>query len=53
MAYSTIIVKRGPLVLQTLYSPVQRNARAKKWEWMGRGVGAGKVGETFGIAFEK
>ena len=28
-----------PLVLQTLYAPVQRNARAKKWEWVGRGAG--------------
>jgi hypothetical protein len=25
--------KRGPLVVQTLYAPVQGNARAKKWEW--------------------
>jgi hypothetical protein len=33
-----IIGKRGPLVLQTLYAPVQENARAKKWEWVGRGV---------------
>jgi hypothetical protein len=31
--------KRGPLVRQTLYAPVQGNARAKKWEWVGRGVG--------------
>jgi hypothetical protein len=36
------------MVLQTLYAPVQGNARAKKWEWVGRGVGW----ETFGIAFE-
>jgi hypothetical protein len=28
--------KRGPLDLQTLYAPVQGNARAKKWEWVGR-----------------
>jgi hypothetical protein len=34
--------KRGPLVLQTLYAPVQGNARAKKREWVGRG--AGQVG---------
>jgi hypothetical protein len=34
-----IIGKRGPLVLQTLYAPVQGNARAKKWEWVGRGAG--------------
>jgi hypothetical protein len=33
MAQSAIIGKRGPLVLQTLYAPVQGNARAKKWEW--------------------
>jgi hypothetical protein len=33
--------KRGPLDLQTLYAPVQGNARAKKWEWVGRGVGGG------------
>jgi hypothetical protein len=38
------------LVRQTLYAPVQGNARAKKWEWVGRGVGGG--GGTFGIALE-
>jgi hypothetical protein len=27
------------------------NARAKKWEWVGRGVG-GRVWGTFGIALE-
>ena len=27
--------ERGPLDLQTLYAPVQGNARAKKWEWVG------------------
>ena len=36
-----------PLVLQTLYASVQRNTRAKKWEWVGRGVG-GWVGELVG-----
>jgi hypothetical protein len=40
-----------PLVLQTLSAPVQRNARAKKREWVGRGAG-GRVWEIFGIAFE-
>jgi hypothetical protein len=25
--------------MQTLYVPVQGNARAKKWEWVGRGIG--------------
>jgi hypothetical protein len=39
--------KRGPLDLQTLYAPVQGNARAKKWEWMGRGVGGGRVWGDF------
>ena len=41
----------GPSVLQTLYAPVQRNTRAKKWEWVGRGVCVGgKLRGTFGIA---
>jgi hypothetical protein len=40
-----------PLVLQTLYASVQRNTRAKKWEWVGRGVGR-RVWGTFGIAFD-
>jgi hypothetical protein len=40
------------LVLQTLYASVQGNARAKKWEWVGRGVGGGGYGGTFGIVFE-
>ena len=44
--------KRGLLVLQTLYSPVQGNTRAKKWEWVGRRAGRGVYGGTFGIAFE-
>jgi hypothetical protein len=30
------------LVLQTLYAPVQGNARAKKWEWVGREAGRGE-----------
>jgi hypothetical protein len=24
---------------QTLYASIQGNARAKKWEWVGKGVG--------------
>jgi hypothetical protein len=54
MAYSAITGKRGPLDLQTLYAPVQGNARAKKWEWVGRGVGekGRRLWGTFGIAFE-
>jgi hypothetical protein len=31
--------KERPLVLQTLHALVQGNARAKKWEWVGRGAG--------------
>jgi hypothetical protein len=27
--------------MQTLYAPVQGNARAKKWEWVCREVGGG------------
>jgi hypothetical protein len=50
MALLAIIGKRGPLVLKTLYASVQGNARAKKWEWVGRGVGG--VRGTFGMAFE-
>jgi hypothetical protein len=42
---------RGLLDTQTLYAPVQGNARAKKWEWVGRGV-EGRVWGTFGIALE-
>ena len=37
--------KRGPLDLQTLYAPVQGNARAKKWEWVGMGVGEEGMGD--------
>jgi hypothetical protein len=33
-----IVGKRGPLILQTLYTPVRGNARAKKWEWVGSGA---------------
>jgi hypothetical protein len=32
---------RGPLDMQTLYAPVQGNARAKKSEWVGKGLGGG------------
>ena len=33
------------------FAPVQGNARAKKWEWVGREVG-GRIWGTFGIALE-
>ena len=35
-------LEENPLVLQTLYAPIQGNARAKKWEWVGRGAGRGE-----------
>jgi hypothetical protein len=44
--------KRGPLVLQTLYAPVQGNARAKKREWVGRGAGRREGIENFRDRFE-
>jgi hypothetical protein len=31
--------------VQTLYASVQGNAKAKKWEWVGRGVGGEHVGD--------
>jgi hypothetical protein len=36
---------RGPLDTQTLYAPVQGNARAKKWEWVGKEVGGEGMGD--------
>jgi hypothetical protein len=36
---SLVTGKRGPLVFQALYAPIQGNARAKKQEWVGRGAG--------------
>jgi hypothetical protein len=39
MASSAISGKRGPLVVQNLSASVQGNARAKKWEWVGEGMG--------------
>jgi len=40
--------RRGPLVMQTLYASVRGNARAKKWGWVGRGVGGGACGGLLG-----
>jgi hypothetical protein len=38
-----------PLGLATLYSSVQGNARAKKWEWVGKGAGLGEgIGDFLG-----
>jgi hypothetical protein len=48
MAWPAISGKRGPLVVQTLYASVQGNARAKRWEWVGGGVGVGGCGGFLG-----
>jgi hypothetical protein len=40
--------KERPMDLQTLYAPVQGNARAKKGEWVGRAVGVGGYGGLLG-----
>ena len=43
--------------MKTLYAPVQRNARAKKWEWVGRefggGEGMGDFGDSIGNVIEE
>jgi hypothetical protein len=31
--------------MKTLYASVQGNAKAKKWEWEGGGVGGERVGD--------
>jgi hypothetical protein len=36
-----MLVPHIPLDLQTLYALVPENAKAKKWECVGRGVGGG------------
>jgi hypothetical protein len=50
-ALSAITGKRGPLDTQTLYAPVQGNARAKKIG-MGGEESGGRVWGTFEIALE-
>jgi hypothetical protein len=39
--------KERPIGLANFICPVQGNARAKKWEWVGRGVGGGGYGELW------
>ena len=41
-----------PLGLANFICPSTGNARARKWEWVGRGVGQRGVQGTFEIAFE-
>jgi hypothetical protein len=48
MAYLAINRRRGPLILQRSYAPVQRNARARKLWWVGWGAGRGKDIGGFG-----
>jgi hypothetical protein len=43
--------KERPIGQANFICPSTGNARAKKWEWVGRGVGGGRGG-TFGIALE-
>jgi hypothetical protein len=43
--------KERPIGLANFCAPVQGNARAKKWYWVGRGVG-GRVWGTSGVALE-
>ena len=43
---------KRPLGLRRSYVPVQGNARARKWEWVGWGAGLGRVYGALGIAFE-
>ena len=43
--------KNEHIQCQKNHASVQGNARAKKWEWMGRGLGV-RAWETFGIAFD-
>jgi hypothetical protein len=50
--HTNYTLKSGCVDTQTLYAPVQGDARAKKWEWVGREVGGGRVWGTFGIALE-
>jgi hypothetical protein len=40
-------LEEKPLVLRRLYAPVQGNARAKNWEWVGWGTGHGEGIEDF------
>jgi hypothetical protein len=51
-AYQSKSQSLSPLDTQTLYAPVQGNARAKKWEWVGKGVRGGRAWGTFGLALE-
>ena len=37
--------KEWPIGRATLYASVQGNARAKKWEWVGRGAGQEGIGD--------
>jgi hypothetical protein len=56
MAWSAITGKRGPLNTQTVYAPVQGNARAKKNGngWVGKwGWGMGDFWDSIGNVIEE
>jgi hypothetical protein len=44
--------KERPIGLVNFICLSTGNARSKKWEWVGRGVGVGRAWVTFGIALE-
>ena len=52
MSLAAYVGEDGLIGHQTFYAPVQQNARAKKWEWVGRGAGKGEGIGEFRIAFE-
>jgi hypothetical protein len=51
LGFGLVSFLKGPFDLPTLDAPVQGNARAKKGEWVGRGLG-GWIWGTFGIALK-
>ena len=48
MAWPAISEKGGLLFMQTLYASVQGNTTAKRWEYVGGGVGVGECGGLLG-----
>jgi hypothetical protein len=52
-AVSSSLQRKGAVVrwdglANFIFAPVQGNARAKKWGWVGRGVGVGGYGGLLG-----
>jgi hypothetical protein len=44
------LLRREALVLQNLHDSVHGNARAKKWEWVGRRAGSREQGGYWGLS---